>query len=165
LLFLLFKLTDMNITTRKATRQDIPDILSLIKELAVYEKAPNEVTITPADLEEDGFGKRPLYEAILAEHDGKVVGMAFYFISYSTWKGRCLFLEDIIVKQVYRNKGIGTILFNKVIEKAREIGAKRLQWQVLEWNQPAIEFYKKYKANIDPEWLNCKLTEEQIRDL
>ena len=165
MLFLLFKLTDMNITTRKVTRQDIPDILSLIKELATYERALNEVTITPFELEEDGFGNRPLFEAILAELDGKVVGMAFYFISYSTWKGRCLFLEDIIIKVEYRKKGIGTILFDQVIEKAKEIGAKRLQWQVLEWNTPAIEFYKKYKANIDPEWLNCKLSEEQIRDL
>ena len=155
----------MNITTRKVTRQDIPDILSLIKELATYERALNEVTITPFELEEDGFGNRPLFEAILAELDGKVVGMAFYFISYSTWKGRCLFLEDIIIKVEYRKKGIGTILFDQVIEKAKEIGAKRLQWQVLEWNTPAIEFYKKYKANIDPEWLNCKLSEEQIRDL
>ena len=153
----------MNITTRKATRQDIPDILSLIQELATYERAPKEVTITPADLEEDGFGNRPLFEAILAELNGKVVGMAFYFISYSTWKGRCLFLEDIIVNLEHRNKGIGTLLFDKVIEKAKEIGAKRLQWQVLEWNVPAIEFYKKYNANIDPEWLNGKLTEAQIK--
>jgi GNAT superfamily N-acetyltransferase len=155
----------MQITTRKTTKQDVPEILSLIKELAAYERAPQEVTITPADLEEDGFGNRPLFEAILAEHDGKVAGMAFYFISYSTWKGRCLFLEDIIVKLEHRNKGIGKVLFDKVIEKAKEINAKRLQWQVLEWNEPAIEFYKKYKANIDPEWLNCKLTEEQIRNL
>ena len=155
----------MNIATRKANKQDIPDILSLIQELATYERAPQEVTITPADLEDDGFGNRPLFEVILAELDGKVVGMAFYFISYSTWKGRCIFLEDIIVKLEHRNKGIGTVLFNKVIEKAKEIGAKRLQWQVLEWNEPAIEFYKKYKANIDPEWLNCKLTEAQIKKL
>ena len=155
----------MNIATRKANKQDIPDILSLIQELATYERAPQEVTITPADLEEDGFGNRPLFEAILAELDGKVVGMAFYFISYSTWKGRCIFLEDIIVKLEHRNKGIGTVLFDKVIEKAKEFGAKRLQWQVLEWNEPAIKFYKKYKANIDPEWLNCKLTEAQIKKL
>ena len=154
----------MQIITRKATKSDIPEILSLIQELATYEKAPNEVTITASDLETDGFGAQPLFEAILAEMDGIVVGMAFYFISYSTWKGKCLFLEDIIVKLEYRKKGIGTILFDKVIEKAKETGAKRLQWQVLEWNKPAIEFYKKYDANFDPEWLNCKLTEEQIRN-
>jgi GNAT superfamily N-acetyltransferase len=154
----------MQITTRIATKQDIPDILNLIQVLATYERAPHEVTITPSELEEDGFGNRPLFEVILAELNGKITGMAFYFISYSTWKGRCLFLEDIIVKPEHRKKGIGSILFNKVIEKAREIGAKRLQWQVLEWNEPAIEFYKKYNANIDPEWLNCKLTEEQIRN-
>lgn len=155
----------MKITTRKATKQDVPEILSLIQELATYERAPQEVTITPSDLEEDGFGYHPLYEAILAELDGKVVGMAFYFISYSTWKGRCLFLEDIIVKVEQRNKGIGRILFGKVIEKAKEIGAKRLQWQVLEWNKSAIDFYKKYNSNFDPEWLNCKLTEEQINSI
>lgn len=153
----------MKIITRNALKSDIPDILSLIQELAFYERAPNEVTITTSDLETDGFGSRPLYEVILAEMDGIVVGMGFYFISYSTWKGRCLFLEDIIVKGEYRQKGIGRILFEKVVEKAKEIGAKRLQWQVLEWNQPAISFYKKYNANFDPEWLNCKLTEEQIK--
>jgi GNAT superfamily N-acetyltransferase len=154
----------MQITTRKATKQDIPEIQKLIQELATYEKAPHEVTITDAELEDDGFGNRPLFEVILAELDGKVAGMAFYFISYSTWKGRCLFLEDIIVKIEHRQKGIGSLLFDQVIEKAREIGAKRLQWQVLEWNTPAIEFYKKYNANFDPEWLNCKLIEEQIRN-
>lgn len=153
----------MKISTRKATKSDIPDILSLIQELACYEKAPQEVTITKSDLETDGFGTNPLFEAILAEADGIVAGMAFYFISYSTWKGKCIFLEDIIVKMEYRQKGIGGILFEKVINKAKEFGAKRLQWQVLEWNSPAIDFYKKYNANLDPEWLNCKLTEEQIK--
>lgn len=152
----------MNIITRKATKTDIPEILNLIQELATYERAPKEVTITASDLEQDGFNEHPLFEVIIAETDAEVVGMAFYFISYSTWKGKCLFLEDIIVKLEHRQKGIGGILFEKVIEKAKQFGAKRLQWQVLEWNHPAIEFYKKYNATLDPEWLNCKLTEEQI---
>ena len=154
----------MNINTRKATKADIPEILNLIQELATYERAPKEVTITEADLELDGFCDHPLFEVIIAESDDVVVGMAFYFISYSTWKGKCLFLEDIIVKLEHRQKGIGGILFEKVIEKAKQFGAKRLQWQVLEWNHPAIEFYKKYNATLDPEWLNCKLTENQIQE-
>lgn len=152
----------MNIQLRDAKRSDLPAVLELIRELAKYEKAEEEVTITLKELEEDGFGDQPLFNIVLAHFEEEVVGMAFYFISYSTWKGKCLYLEDIIVKQSHRRKGIGSKLFEEMIERAKEFGARRLSWQVLDWNQPAIEFYKKYQAGLDPEWINGKLTAKQI---
>ena len=133
----------MHINLRKANESDIPAVISLIKELALYEKAPQEVTITEEDLKKDGFGNNPVFEIILAENKNEIVGMAFFYISYSTWKGKCIYLEDIIVKQAFRGNKIGKQLFESVIVKAKEIGAKRMQWQVLEWNTPAINFYKK----------------------
>lgn len=154
----------MNITLRKAVKEDIPEILKLIKELALYERAPQEVTITIEDLEKDGFGANPIFEVILAFADNEIAGMAFYYYSYSTWKGKCLYLEDIIVKEHLRGNKIGKLLFEAVIVKAKESGAKRLHWQVLDWNEPAINFYKKYNANLDGTWLNGKLTSEQVID-
>lgn len=152
----------MNIILRKATKADLPIVLELIQELATYEKAPKEVTITIEDLEKDGFGKNPIFEILLAENDFEILGMSFYFYNYSTWKGKCLYLEDIIVKQKYRGNKIGSLLFEETIKHAKEIGAKRMQWQVLNWNEPAIKFYKKYNSHFDDEWLNCKFTEDQI---
>lgn len=154
----------MDVNIRKATKEDLPVILTLIKELAEYEKAPDEVTLTLTELEEDGFGESPLYEAFVAEKDDKmIVGMAFFYFAYSTWKGKCLYLEDIIISVNYRRQGIGTQLFDAVLKKAKNVGAKRLMWQVLEWNTPAIEFYRtKYGADISEEWLNGRLTNHQI---
>ena len=154
----------MNISIRRATREDLPAILDLIKELAEYERAAREVTVTLTELETDGFGPNPLYEAIVAESEPGIVGMAFYYNCYSTWKGKCLYLEDIIVKKDLRQQGIGKQLFDEVVRKARDMGAKRLQWQVLDWNTPAIEFYKKYNAEISTEWLNGRLYEVQIKN-
>jgi N-acetylglutamate synthase-like GNAT family acetyltransferase len=155
----------MDIKIRKAEKTDIPAILELIKELAEYERAPQEVTITENQLLNDGFSKNPIFEVILAENNEDVLGMAFYFYSYSTWKGLCLYLEDIIVKNKYRGNGIGEILFKEVIKRAKEKETKRLQWQVLDWNEPAINFYKKkLNAVLDGEWINCKLTEQQIKE-
>jgi len=153
----------MHINLRKANESDIPAVISLIKELALYEKAPQEVTITKEDLKKDGFGNNPVFEIILAENKNEIVGMAFFYISYSTWKGKCIYLEDIIVKQAFRGNKIGKQLFESVIVKAKEIGAKRMQWQVLEWNTPAINFYKKYNADLDQTWVNGRLTEQQIK--
>ncbi|HQH18809.1 MAG TPA: GNAT family N-acetyltransferase [Bacteroidales bacterium] len=153
----------MHINLRKANESDIPAVISLIKELALYEKAPQEVTITEEDLKKDGFGNNPVFEIILAENKNEIVGMAFFYISYSTWKGKCIYLEDIIVKQAFRGNKIGKQLFESVIVKAKEIGAKRMQWQVLEWNTPAINFYKKYNADLDQTWVNGRLTEQQIK--
>ena len=154
----------MEITLRKAVKTDIPEILSLIKELALYERAPHEVTITPADLEKDGFSENPIFEVILAHAENELGGMAFYYYSYSTWKGKCLYLEDIIVKEHLRGNRIGKILFEAVIAKAKECGAKRIHWQVLDWNEPAINFYRKYNAVLDNTWVNGKLTHEHLMD-
>jgi GNAT superfamily N-acetyltransferase len=153
----------MNIILRKAKETDLPVVLNLIKELATYEKAPNEVTVTLEELKKDGFGNNPIFEIILAEENNEVLGMAFYFYSYSTWKGKCIYLEDIIVKEKYRGKKIGKLLFEAVIMKCKETGAKRMQWQVLDWNTPAINFYKKYNALLDQTWMNGRMTEEQIK--
>jgi GNAT superfamily N-acetyltransferase len=154
----------MNIQLRKACKEDLPQVLELIRELALYERAPQEVTITLKDLEEDGFGGNPLFEIILAEDSKTLCGMAFYYTAYSTWKGKCLYLEDIIVPESLRGRGIGKMLFDAVVIRARDMGAKRMMWQVLDWNEPAINFYKKYDANLDPTWVNGKLTEEQLRN-
>ena len=147
----------MEITIRKATKNDLSEVLNLIKELALFEKQPQEVTITLEQLEQDGFGEHPLYWIILAENNGEIVGMSFYYIRYSTWKGRCLYLEDLVVKEAYKQKGIGSLLFKATLDVAKEIQAKLMTWQVLDWNEPAIEFYKKFNAELDEEWLNGKI--------
>ncbi|MDF1675622.1 MAG: GNAT family N-acetyltransferase [Vicingaceae bacterium] len=147
----------MEITIRKATKNDLPEVLNLIKELALFEKQPQEVTITLKQLEEDGFGNHPLYWIILAENNNEIVGMSFYYIRYSTWKGRCLYLEDLVVKEAYKQKGIGSLLFKSTLDAAKEMNAKLMTWQVLDWNEPAIEFYKKFNAELDEEWLNGKI--------
>jgi GNAT superfamily N-acetyltransferase len=147
---------------RKGEKKDIPSLLRLIKELAAYERAPHEVMVTAEELERDGFGENPVFGFFVAEENGKIPGIALYYIKYSTWKGRCVFLEDIIVEEEFRQKGIGKKLFDAVVKTAAEMKVKRLEWQVLEWNQPAIRFYEKLNANFDSEWINCKLTGEEI---
>lgn len=153
----------MNIVIRKGEKKDIAHALELVKELAVYEKAPNEVTVTISEMEENGFGKNSIFEFFVAESENKIIGIALYYYKYSTWKGKCIFLEDIIVTEQYRKNGIGKKLFDEVVKVAKEQKVKRLEWQVLEWNEPAIKFYKKLNAHFDNEWINCKLTEEQIQ--
>lgn len=153
----------MNIAIRKGTKTDLPAVLNLVKELAIYEKAPNEVTVTLNDMERDGFGENPIFSFFVAETDGKVVGIALYYIKYSTWKGKCVFLEDIIVTEAYRQYGIGKKLFDEVVKVAKAMNVKRLEWQVLEWNEPAIKFYKKLNTHFDEEWINCKLTDKEIQ--
>jgi len=147
----------MDFNIRKATKEDLPQVLDLVKELALYEKAPEEVTITLQELEEDGFGSNPLYWIILAENEQGILGMSFYYIRYSTWKGKCLYLEDIVVKEQYRGHKIGKVLFEETIKAAKEMNAKLMTWQVLDWNEPAINFYKKFNAELDGEWINGKL--------
>ena len=152
----------MNQTTlRFATPQDMPAVLELVRELAHYEKAPQEVTVTVDELIEDGF-TRNLFTCIVAEIQKEIVGMAFYYPRYSTWKGRTIHLEDFIVKEAFRGRGIGQLLFDKVVAESKKFGAKRLEWHVLDWNEPAINFYKKINANLDGEWMLGKLTEEQL---
>jgi GNAT superfamily N-acetyltransferase len=152
----------MKFQLRPAKESDLPEVLSLIMELATYEKAPEEVTITLDDLKKDGFGERPLFEIIILEEENQIIGMALYFISYSTWKGKCIYLEDIIIRESHRGKGYGKLLFEAVISKSKSFGAKRISWQVLSWNEPAINFYKKYNASVNNEWLNGRLVEDQI---
>jgi len=147
----------MNFSIRNATKNDLPSVLELVKELALYENAPDEVTITIEDLEKDGFGKHPLYWIILAENEKEIIGISFYYIRYSTWKGKCLYLEDIVVKEEYRGQKVGKLLFEETIKAAKEMNAKLMNWQVLDWNEPAINFYKKFNAELDGEWINGKL--------
>lgn len=149
-----------NIKIRKARKSDAPQILSLIKELAAYEKAPDEVKITMKELVRDGFGKKKVYECFIAERKNKIAAIALYYIKYSTWKGRCIYLDDIIVTESLRGKGIGKKLFEEVIKAAKKMKVRKLEWQVLNWNKPAINFYKKYSTVFDEEWINCKLVFE-----
>jgi len=151
-------------TVRKGTLGDVSFVFNLIKELALYEKAPQEVTVTLDELVADGFGDNPIYGLFVAEQGNVIVGIALYYEKYSTWKGRSLFLEDIIVTESKRGNGIGHALFQSVIAVAKERNSARMEWQVLDWNEPAINFYKKYNANLDAEWLNGKLTREQIQE-
>lgn len=160
----------MEITIRRAVKEDCPRLLELVKELAEYERAPQEVTVTLEHFTESGFGKNPVWWAFVAtahfteadspsplerELEGEVIGFALYYIRYSTWKGQAMYLEDILVTNDMRGKGIGKMLMDRLIIEAKEKGWKRIIWQVLEWNEPAINFYKKYNAKFDNEWLNC----------
>ncbi|MEO6611804.1 MAG: GNAT family N-acetyltransferase [Chitinophagaceae bacterium] len=153
----------MEINIRRAVKEDCPRLLELITELAVYEKAPDDVTVTLEHFTESGFGHNPVWWAFVAElplsSEGGplVVGFALYYIRYSTWKGQAMYLEDIIVTESMRGKKIGKLLFDRLIEEAKEKKFNRIIWQVLDWNEPAINFYKKYKAEFDSGWLNCQL--------
>lgn len=138
---------------RNAERQDAKAIHGLIVELAIYEKEPDAVSNTVDQLEKHLFDEK-VCSAIVAEKDGQVIGFALYYTSYSTWKGKCLYLEDFYVQPNHRKTGTGSALFEEVIKRAKEMKAARMDWQVLEWNQLAIDFYKKFEADLDPEWLN-----------
>jgi len=177
---------------RKATREDCPEMLQLIRELAEYEKAPEEVTVDPKHFEESGFGANPVWWAFVVENvevveefevssvvkhpstslnlsqppstpsttstpSTSLIAFALYYIRYSTWKGQTMYLEDIIVTESMRGKGIGKMLIEKLIEEAKVKGFKRITWQVLDWNEPAINFYKKFNAKFDPEWVNVTI--------
>jgi GNAT superfamily N-acetyltransferase len=147
----------MDITIRRAKKEDCTRLLELVYELAVYEKAPEEVTVTLEHFTESGFGANPVWWAFVAEAEGEIKGFALYYIRYSTWKGQRMYLEDILVTESWRGKGLGKLLFDRLIEEAKEKGFSGIVWQVLEWNEPAIHFYKKYQSNFDPEWINCSL--------
>lgn len=149
-------------TLRLAKKEDCPRLLDLVHELALFEKAPHEVTVTLDEFIDAGFGSKPVWKAFVVEADGFIVGFALYYIRYSTWKGCRMYLEDLIVTESWRGKGVGKMLFDRLIQEARELGFNGMTWQVLDWNEPAINFYKKYEAAIDAGWLNASLSKEQI---
>jgi GNAT superfamily N-acetyltransferase len=150
------------IAIRVAQKEDCPRLLELVNELALFERAPEEVTVTLKEFEDAGFGAKPVWSAYVAEIDGIIVAMALYYVRYSTWKGCRLFLEDLIVTEEYRGRGIGKSLFDRIIVEAKEHGFSGMVWQVLDWNEPALNFYKKYEAAIDAGWLNASLSKEQL---
>jgi GNAT superfamily N-acetyltransferase len=139
---------------RRAKKEDCPRMLELVKELAIYERAPDEVTVTLRHFEESGFGPNPVWWAFVAEEEGFIHGFALYYIRYSTWKGQKMYLEDIIVTEDARGKGIGALLMDALILEAKERNFTGITWQVLNWNEPALNFYKKFNTRFDDEWVN-----------
>ncbi len=142
---------------RKSTPADVPAMFELVKELAIYEKALDQVNNTPEQMLADGFGENPIFGAVVAEENGSIVGMSLYYFRYSTWKGKRLYLEDLIVQEAMRGRGIGEALIQATIAVAKETGCTGLMWQVLDWNEPAINFYKKLGTRLDDEWINVHL--------
>lgn len=140
---------------RQARKDDVPALFQLIQELAIYEKAPQEVINTREKMMEEGFGSQPYFHAFVAETNGLIVGMSLVYFRYSTWKGKSLYLEDLIVTEPFRQQGIGKLLFERTLEFAREENCARMSWQVLDWNEPAILFYKNYGSQFDNGWLNA----------
>ena len=153
----------MSVTIRYAKLEDCERMLELIKELALYEKAPEEVTVTLDEFKDAGFGNNLVWKAFVAEIDEKIEGFALYYTRYSTWKGCRLYLEDFIVTEKMRGQGIGKLLFEEVLKEAKNNNYSGVVWQVLDWNQPAINFYNKYNAQIEDGWLNASLTKQQIQ--
>lgn len=150
----------MRITTRKATSDDLADLLQLVCELAHYEKAPDEVWATLEDYEA-GFTNNDFESIVATDENGTIQGAVIYYLTWSTWKGRMLYLEDFIVKQSARQQGIGAILFEDFLKRAKELGCRLVKWQVLDWNEPAIKFYEKAGATIEKEWWNGKIIFER----
>ena len=153
----------MKFTIRRAVITDCAQMMDLIRELAVFEKAPDAVTVTQEHFTESGFGKNPVWQAFVAgtpvagRKEEKLVGLSLYYIRYSTWKGQRLYLEDLIVTQGARGKGIGKKLFDRTLQEAKDLRLNGMTWQVLDWNEPAILFYQRYGADIESGWLNCNL--------
>ena len=147
----------MSIIIRDAVRKDVPSMFELIKELALYENAPEQVTNTVEQMYLDGFGENPSFGTIVSEVNGEIVGMALFYYRYSTWKGKRLYLEDLIVSETMRGQGLGEKLLDATIKKARQTACTGLMWQVLDWNEPAINFYRKFGARFDEEWINVHI--------
>jgi GNAT superfamily N-acetyltransferase len=151
-----------NIFIRQGTADDLPRVMELVRELAEYEKAPHEVENSVELMMKDGFGKNPLFGFLVAEYNDTIAGISLYYFRYSTWKGKMLYLEDLIVTENFRKLGIGKRLFEGTIEVARKTESRGMIWQVLEWNKPAFDFYDRYKPIVDPQWVTCRLSKEQI---
>ncbi len=152
----------MEVILRNAIVSDCQAMLVLVNELALYEKAPQEVTITLAQFVDAGFGKNPVWQAFVAEVNGVIVGFALFYVRFSTWKGSQLYLEDFIVTEAMRGQGIGKLLFERTIKEAKQKGYASMVWQVLDWNQPALNFYAKYQAGTEAGWLNASLSKKQL---
>ncbi|MFD0749040.1 GNAT family N-acetyltransferase [Mucilaginibacter calamicampi] len=152
----------MTINLRYAVKEDCTRLLELVNELAVFEKFPEEVTVTLQEFEDAGFGEKPVWRAFVAEVDGLIVGFALYYIRFSTWKGLRLYLEDLLVTETMRGKGIGKMLLERILDETKKQGYSGAVWQVLDWNEPAINFYKKYGANIEAGWLNVSVSREKL---
>ena len=150
----------MNI--RKGTKDDMPAVLELITELAVFENEPDAVSITVDDLVKDGFGEDPLFYTFVAEKDGEIIGMALFYYRYSTWKGKTIHLEDLVVKESMRGTGAGSALYKEVIKFAKAEGVRRVEWVVLDWNTHAIDFYKRSGATVFNDWLTVQMDEDGI---
>ena len=155
----------MSVNLRNATAADCPRLLELIVELAVYERAPEEVTVSLNEFTAAGFGGNPVWKAFVAEENDVIVGFALYYIRYSTWKGCRLYLEDFIVTESQRGKGTGKLLFNRIIKETADKGYSGMVWQVLDWNEPAINFYNKYNSKLESGWINASLSKEQVQAL
>lgn len=149
---------------RKGTKADLPAALELIRELALYEKAPEQVDNSVERMEEDGFGEKPVFEYFVGEEEGDIKGIAIYYYRYSTWKGKSIYLEDLVVRESERGKGVGKLLLDAIVMEAKATGSRQVTWQVLDWNEPAIRFYKRLGAELDGEWINCRLNHQQILD-
>ncbi len=147
----------MNIEIRLAQKKDCPRLLALVRELAIFENAPDEVSVSLSHFEESGFGDNQVWWGFVAEVDGTIEGFALCYVRFSTWKGQRLYLEDFYVTEKMRGKGIGKMIFDRVIVEMKEKKFNGMVWQVLEWNEPAIQFYKKYDASFDSGWINCQI--------
>lgn len=147
---------------RKGEKKDMKAVLELIQELAIFEKEPDAVEVTVEDLEHDGFGETPLFHTFVAEVENKIVGIALYYYRYSTWKGKTIHLEDLIVKEDMRGFGVGMALYSKVIEQGKLDDVRRIEWAVLDWNTPAIDFYKKSGAKVFDDWRVAQMDEDGI---
>ncbi|MBC7904920.1 MAG: GNAT family N-acetyltransferase [Gemmatimonadaceae bacterium] len=145
------------LSVRHAKKEDCPRLMELVRELALYEKAPEQVTVTLEHFETSGFGPNPVWWALVIEDEEAVQGFALYYVRYSTWKGQAMYLEDLLVTERMRGKGAGKLLFDQLIIEAEQKKFNRIIWQVLDWNEPAINFYKKYDTVFDGEWVNCTL--------
>lgn len=153
-----------NITIRKAERADMPAVHQLIIDLAIYEKAKHEVKSTIESMQTDGFDNG-LFEVLLAEDSaGKAVGISLYYYGYSTWKGKMIYLDDLVVNEAYRKQGIGKMLFDELVKTALNNDVNQVRWHVLDWNEPAINFYKKIKANLDSEWIKCNFERADLEN-
>lgn len=147
---------------RKGQKEDMPAVLDLIKELAAFEKEPNAVVVTVDELVKEGFGDTRLFKTFVAEVDGEIIGTALFYYRFSTWKGRTIHLEDLIVKQEKRGTGAGSALYKEVIRFAKQDGVRRVEWVVLNWNTHAINFYERSGATILQDWLTVQMDEEGI---